>query len=90
MGSRWANWLDTLSAESWWRFQVRIPEAWHCEAFEADDDPYDDTTIVVRNSSTSPPPPAPPPPPPPDPALVIRAYGITVGPEQGIKYLDRT
>lgn len=31
LGSRWAKWLDTLSAESWWRFQVRIAEVWHCE-----------------------------------------------------------
>ena len=31
LGSRWANWLDTLSDEKWWRFQVRIPEVWHGE-----------------------------------------------------------
>ena len=45
-------------------------------ASEASDDPYDDTTIVVRESDSFV---------APDPELVIRAYGITVGPEQGIK-----
>jgi hypothetical protein len=45
-------------------------------ASEASDDPYDDTTIVVHESDSFV---------APDPELVIRAYGITVGPEQGIK-----
>ena len=31
LGSRWAKWLGMLSVESWWRFQVRIPQVWHCE-----------------------------------------------------------
>ena len=31
LGMRWEKWLGMLSVESWWRFQVRIPQVWHCE-----------------------------------------------------------